>query len=76
MPSSRESSQPRDQTQVSHIAGQFFTVWATNELKTLYDSLVQSQVDHFNIFGVELLGFWVARGIVQSQKEFLKAVPY
>ena len=26
---SRGSSQPRDQTQVSHIAGRFFTNWAT-----------------------------------------------
>ena len=26
MPSSRGSSQPRDQTQVSHIAGGFFTI--------------------------------------------------
>ena len=26
MPSSRESSQPRDQIQVSHIAGGFFTI--------------------------------------------------
>ena len=26
---SRGSSQPRDQTQVSHIAGRFFTIWAT-----------------------------------------------
>ena len=32
MPSSRASSQPRDQTQVSRIAGGgFFTVWATRE---------------------------------------------
>ena len=31
MPSSRESSQPRDQTQVSCIAGGFFTIWATRE---------------------------------------------
>ena len=31
MPSSRRSSQPRDQTQVSYIAGRFFTVWATRE---------------------------------------------
>ena len=30
-PFSRGSSQPRDQTQVSHIAGRFFTSWATNE---------------------------------------------
>ena len=31
MRSSRGSSQPRDQTQVSHIAGRFFTSWATRE---------------------------------------------
>ena len=31
MPSSKGSSQPRDQTQVSHIAGRCFTVWATRE---------------------------------------------
>ena len=37
MPSSRELSQPRDQTQVSPIAGGFFTVWATREaLDRLY----------------------------------------
>ena len=31
MPSSRGFSQPRDQTQVSHIADGFFPVWATKE---------------------------------------------
>ena len=31
MPSSRDSSQPRDQPQVSCIAGGFFTMWATRE---------------------------------------------
>ena len=30
-PFSRGSSQPRGQTQVSHIAGGFFTSWATRE---------------------------------------------
>ena len=35
MPSSRGSSQPRDQTQVSHIAGGFFTIWATKEVHLL-----------------------------------------
>ena len=30
-PFSRGSSQPRDQTQVFHIAGEFFTSWATRE---------------------------------------------
>ena len=29
--SSRGSSEPRDQTQLSHIAGSFFTIWATRE---------------------------------------------
>ena len=31
IPFSRGSLQPRDQTQVSHIAGRFFTNWATRE---------------------------------------------
>ena len=31
MPSSRESSQTRDWTQVSHVAGRFFTSWAKRE---------------------------------------------
>ena len=30
-PSSWGSSQPRDRTQVSHIAGGFFITWATRE---------------------------------------------
>ena len=37
MASSRESSQPRDRTQVSCIAGEFFTIWTTKEaLGVLY----------------------------------------
>ena len=32
IPFSRGSSQPRDRTQVSHIAGRFFTIWATREV--------------------------------------------
>ena len=31
MPSSKGPSQPRDQTQVSHIAHGFFTIWASRE---------------------------------------------
>ena len=34
--SSKGSSQPRDQTQVSHIAGGFFTIWATREACNQY----------------------------------------
>ena len=36
MPSSRGSSQSRDQTQVFHIAGRFFTTWATEEAHSSY----------------------------------------
>ena len=36
MPSSRGSSQSRDWTQVSHIAGGFFTIWATREAQLSY----------------------------------------
>ena len=36
IPFSRGSSQPRDQTQVSHIADEFFTSWATREALQLY----------------------------------------
>ena len=32
MPSSRGSSQPRDQTWVSYIVGRHFTIWATREV--------------------------------------------
>ena len=34
--SSRGSSQPRDQNQVSCIAGRFFTIWATREYNFIY----------------------------------------
>ena len=35
-PFSRGSSQPRDRTQVSHIAGRFSTIWATRDAKLLW----------------------------------------
>ena len=38
MPSSRGSSQPRDQTQVSSTAGGFFTNWATREALCLKEN--------------------------------------
>ena len=36
MPSSRGSSQLRDGTQLSHIAGRFFIIWATKEACGVY----------------------------------------
>ena len=40
MPSSKGSSQPRDQTQVSHTAGGFFTSCATRELNAMETTLI------------------------------------
>ena len=46
MPSSRGSSQPRDQTQISCIAGGFFTVWATREAQEYWSGYpIPSPVD-------------------------------
>ena len=48
-PFSRGASQPRDQTQVSYVAGRFFTCWATREALThtaTHNSLSES---HRNI---------------------------
>ena len=39
MPSSRGSSQPRDGTQISHIAGRFLTSWVTREASWRWSSL-------------------------------------
>ena len=36
---SRRSSWPRDWTQVSHIVGRCFTVWATREVQTWFNAL-------------------------------------
>ena len=36
LPSPGESSQPRDQTQVSRVAGRHFTIWATREAQHIY----------------------------------------
>ena len=38
IPSSRVSSQPRDQTQVSHIAGRLFTGWARREAQEYWSA--------------------------------------
>ena len=38
-PFSRGSSQPRDWTQVSRIAGRFFTSWATRETQELINQM-------------------------------------
>ena len=48
MPSSRGSSPPRDRTQVSCIAGRFFTIWATRGAQTMLLSLHKSDFFNYN----------------------------
>ena len=50
MPSSRVPSQPRDRTQIFHIAGRFFTFWVTREalLCTKYHAKRFRYIFHLN----------------------------
>ena len=54
-PFSRGSFQPRDQTQVSHIAGRFFTSWAIKKLQTQWISLFS-----YRLWDSETLRLWVS----------------
>ena len=59
IPSSSESSQPRDQTQVSCIVGRFFTIWATREAPCFVDNLFNSihKIYSLELFIVYLINF-------------------
>ena len=46
IPFSRGSSEPRDWTLVSHIAGRSFTIWATKAVLTPYDSVLSCTLSH------------------------------
>ena len=56
VPFSRRSSQPRDQTQVSHIAGRFYTNWATME--------AQRKDRQIKIYSTVSLNLFFTRGSV------------
>ena len=53
-PFSRGSSQPKDQTQVFHIAGRFFTSWATREAPKKDDDLSKRHRNHVCYQGLNL----------------------
>ena len=60
IPFSRGSSWHRDWTQVFHIAGSFFTVWATREVRGWYQ-IIKHQITHPLGFLPSLgAGFWVS----------------
>ena len=55
IPFSRETSQPRDQTQVSYTAGRFFTIWATREA-SMWDEC--NCAVGWTFFGIAFLWYW------------------
>ena len=60
-PFSRETPQPRDWTQVSRIAGRFFTSWATREAQHIINQL------YFN----KNQSIWKIKIIIQVQNKNL-----
>ena len=58
IPFSRESSQPRDRTQVSSIAGRFFTIWATREAQSLLTCMLSCSVQPYGLQPAKLLCPW------------------
>ena len=54
MPSPMGFSQPRDWTQVSHIAGRFFTIWATREAQEYWSGKPISSPGDLPNPGIEL----------------------
>ena len=55
IPFSRGSSWPRDQTQVSCIAGRFFTIWATRATHHIYVPIIYVVI----LRSLHVLFFWV-----------------
>ena len=65
-PSSRESSQPRDQTQVSRIAGRFFTIWATRKAQEYWSGKPFPSPGDLPNPGIWTRGSWIAGGFFTS----------
>ena len=57
MPSSKGAFQPRDQTQVSHIADGFFTAWATRVYISIMP-VVHSNRKKFRFYQVLMIWLW------------------
>ena len=53
MPSSRGSAQTRDWTQVSHMAGIFFTIWATREAHMIITYMCNLKIEIYAYYRIE-----------------------
>ena len=60
VPFSRVSSKPRDQTQVFHIAGGFFTIWATREATRTLEWVVYTFSRGFSWLRNQTRVSWIA----------------
>ena len=65
----RGVSQPRDQTQVSHIAGRFFTSWATREAQ------IESTTSQFCIFLVINIKTLTYKLCLPTDADLITSVP-
>ena len=70
VPFSRGSSQPRDQTQVSHIAGGFFTSRATREAQS-YHMTQQSHYWAYTLRKPELKKTYIPQCLLQHNLQYL-----
>ena len=66
MPSSRGSAQPGDWTQVSHIAGGFFTIWAIKEDPGI--SILHAKLGNRRECSINTLPHWPWKCDVQWEK--------
>ena len=70
IPFSRVSSQPRDRTQVSHIAGGFFTIWATGEaMFSIHIDIILFNIYMVSIFSEMICSYmFILRKIILNLK--------
>ena len=79
IPFSRESSWPRDQTEISRMAGRFFTIWATGEalVKSLKDVNYIHLIDGVDILIFCLLNLFIPnRGVLKSSTITMESSVY
>ena len=70
VPSSRGSSQPRDQTQVSRIAGRFFTLWATREAHNGMDYMKKYDKIQMTLTSKKIIIYLTVWGLSCNMQDF------
>ena len=54
-PSPGRASQPKDQTQVSHTAGRYITVWATREFREVYNIICTTKYPIYKLILYQII---------------------